>query len=292
MNQQWYEPLKFSEWLKRAFSFLNLSALIFTAVFVFSEFRFDWCEKMIGNYLVTTNDTRPEKGAIWKAGKQTSDAHKYLKDIINKQQDTRRSVMDAVSFVQLSERILPGEWVRLEKDHFKKLYLAVPETFAGKMIQTLKLFWLLSSDTVDRVFCEGMMGGFKIYFLDSENRVMEVITLDKSEILEIENSKKPYEGGLESLEGFEGRIYPAQMFFKALFTLSSDIGADDMIVNPELLLKESGKVTRVGIWNEASLGFIRLGFEFEENGTRKVVFVKGREWAVWQLSINLKGAEN
>jgi hypothetical protein len=292
MSQQWYEPLKLTEWFRRTFSFLNLCVLILTALFIFSEFRFDWCENLIGNYLTTTNEIRPEKGAIWEAGKQTSQAHEYLKDIVDKQQDTKRSVMEAVSFAQLSERILPGEWVHIEKSHFKRLYLSVPSAFSGKMIQAVKLFWLLSSEAVDRIFCEGMMGGFKIYFLDSENRVIEMIALEQPEIQEIEKSKKPFEGGLESLNRFEGRIYPANVFFNALFALSANIGPDDLILNPETLLKEEGKVTRVCIWNEASLGHIRLGFEFEENGNRKVVFVKGREWAVWQLSINLKGVEN
>ncbi|MCP4022401.1 MAG: hypothetical protein GY729_11205 [Desulfobacteraceae bacterium] len=292
MNQQWYEPIEFSEWVKRAFSLFNIGIVIFTAVFMFSEFRFDWCEKYIGSYLASTNDGRPEKGAIWKAGKQTSDAHRFLKEIVTQQQNAKRNVMEADTFAQLSSRILPGEWVQLEKDHFKKLYLSLPESFAGKMMTSIRLFWLLSSQSVDRIFCEGVMEGLKIYFLDAENRVLEMISLEKQEILEIENSKKPLEGRLETIKGFEGRIYPADVFFNALFALSANIGSDDLIVNPEVLLKEEGKVTKVGIWNEANLGYIRLGFEFEYLNTRKVVFVKGREWAIWQLSINLKGDEN
>ncbi|MBU2454693.1 MAG: hypothetical protein KJ668_15405, partial [Proteobacteria bacterium] len=66
----------------------------------------------------------------------------------------------------------------------------------------------------------------------------------------------------------------------------------DLIVNPEALLAQEGKITRVGIWNEAENGYIKLGFEFQEKNSTQVVFVKGREWAVWQVSLNLKGEEN
>jgi len=93
------------------------------------------------------------------------------------------------------------------------------------------------------------------------------------------------------MEGFLGRIYSAENFFNALFKLSSDI-IPDLIVNPESLLKQDGKIINIGIWNIAENGYIKLGFEFEANGENQVVFVKGREWAVWQLSLNLKGEAN
>jgi hypothetical protein len=64
------------------------------------------------------------------------------------------------------------------------------------------------------------------------------------------------------------------------------------MVDPQVLLKQEGKITHVGIWNEARNGYIRIGFEFEAPGRHEVVFMKAREWAVWQLSLNMKGAQN
>jgi len=293
MIRQWYEPLCFSELLKRTFSFLNIAVFIITAIFIFSEFRFDWFENIVGSYLVSTNELRPETGTVWETGKQTANAHDYLNEIISKKEDTQKSVYQAASFFDLASGILPGEWVTLEKQQFKTLYLTLDKSIASKIIEPAQLVWLLNGSTLDRIFCEGVPGGIKIYFIDSENRVFKQIDLEKKSILEIEKGETPVPGELAQMDGFSGRIYPAQNFFDALFKLPSDI-LPDLMVNPEILLKQEGKITHVGIWNEARNGYIKLGFEFEDKGRKQVVFIKGREWAVWQLSLNLnlKGVEN
>ncbi|MBU8911961.1 MAG: hypothetical protein KOO65_11885 [Desulfobacterales bacterium] len=292
MIQQWYEPLNFSEWLRRAFSFLNIAVFIITAIFIFSEFRFNWFENLVGSYLASTNEFRPETGAIWETGKQTSNAHEYLNKIISKKEDTRQNVYQASTFSGLASGILPGEWVTLEKQQFKTLYLTLEESTALKIIEPAQLVWLLNGSTLDRIFCEGITGGIKIYFIDSENRVIKQIDLRKEDILEIENGDKPVPGELADMDGFSGRIYPAPVFFDTLFKLPADI-IPDLIVNPEILLKQDGKIINIGIWNEAENGYIKLGFEFEKTGGGKqVVFIKGREWAVWQLSLNLRGDGN
>ena len=179
MIQQWYEPLSFSEVLRRTFSFLNIAVFIITAVFVFSEFRFDWFENLVGSYLVSTNESRPETGAVWETGKQTASAHEYLNKIISKKEDTRHSVHQAQTFLDLAAGILPGQWVTLEKQQFKKLYLTLEKPIALKIIEPAQLVWLLNGGSLDRIFCEGIPGGIKLYFIDSENRVVKQIDLGK-----------------------------------------------------------------------------------------------------------------
>ncbi|MCK5348974.1 MAG: hypothetical protein KAJ25_06265, partial [Desulfobacula sp.] len=257
----------------------------------FSEFRFNWFENLVGSYLTSTNEFRPETGAIWETGKQTSNAHEYLNKIISKQEDTRQNVYQASTFSGLASGILPGEWVTLEKQQFKTLYLSLEKSTALKIIEPAQLVWLLNGSSLDRIFCEGITGGIKLYFIDSENRVIKQIDLRKEDILEIENGEKPVPGELADMEGFSGRIYPARFFFDTLFKLPADI-IPDLIVNPESLLKQEGKIINIGIWNESENGYIKLGFEFEETGGKQVVFIKGREWAVWQLSLNLRGEGN
>nr|NJM02186.1 hypothetical protein [Desulfobacula sp.] len=291
MARYWYEPLTFSEWFKRIFSFLNMALFILTAVFVFSEFRFDWFEKLAGSYLVSTNALRPETGVVWETGKQTTNAHESLKTIVNKKEDIRQNVNKAGSFSELVSSLLPGEWVTLEKQQFKSLYLSLEKSSSMKIIDPASLVWLLNGTALDRIFCEGIQGGIKIFFIDSENRVIKEIELQKEEIVEIENSDKPVSGVLTDMNGFQGRIYPAQVFFDALLKLPAEI-IPDLMVSPEALLRNEGKLNRVGIFNEAVNGYIKLGFEFEAPGGNQIVFLKGREWAVWQLSLNLKGEGN
>ncbi len=246
---------------------------------------------MVGTYLASTNNLRPEKGVIWEAGKQATDAHEYLDQIISKKEDVRQNVNKAASFFSLVSSMQPGEWVTLENQQFKSLYLALESSSALKIIEPAQLVWLLKGSGLDRIFCEGVVGGVKIYFIDSDNRVIKQIDLKNEDILEIEAGEKPFFGSLDDMEGFYGRIYSAKNFFNALFKLPSDI-LPDLMADPGALLEQQGKIIRVGIWNEARNGYIRLGFEFAENGGSKVVFVKGREWAVWQLSLNLKGEDD
>jgi hypothetical protein len=291
MIQQWYEPTNFSEWLKRFFSLLNIAVFLITTTIIFSEFRFDWFENIVGSYLSSTNEFRPEKGAIWEAGKQTSNAHEYLNEIISKKEDTLQNVHQSSTFSSLAAGILPGEWVTLDTNQFKKLYLTLDKSTALKIIEPAKLVWLLSGSSLNRIFCEGIKGGIKIYFIDSDNRVIKQIDLRKEEIIQIENGGKPVSGKLNDMEGFSGRVYPVEIFFDALFKLPADI-IPDLMANPEILLEQDGKIVNIGIWNEAENGYIKIGFEFDNPESNQVVFIKGREWAVWQLSLNLKGEAN
>ena len=262
-----------------------------TATFLVSELRFDWFENLVGSYLASTNDSRPRTGIIWETGKQTTDAHEYLNKIINKKEDTQNNVHEAASFSNLVSGILPGDWVTLEKNHFQTLYLTLEKSMAEKIIKPAQLLWLLKSSRLDRIFCEGIPGGITIYFIDSQNRVIKQIVLEKQQLLEIESGEQDVAGMLSSMEGFSGRIYPAEKFFNAVFKLPSDM-LPDLMGNPEILLAQKGQIINIGISNVTQNGYIKLGFEFEEGNSKKVVFIKGREWAVWQLSLYLQGDQN
>jgi len=290
MTRHWYEPLTFSEWFKRIFSFSNIALFMLTTMFFFSEFRFDWFETLVGSYLVSTNELRPETGVVWETGKQTNNAHEYLNTIVSKKEDIRQNANKAGSFSELLSSLMPGEWVTLEKQQFKSLYLSLEKSTSLKIIDPAQLVWLLNGSNLDRIFCEGIKGGIKIFFIDAENRVIKEIELQKVDIIELENSDKPVPGILTDMAGFQDRIYPAPIFFNALLKLPSEI-IPDLMVDPEPLLSQEGKIIRVGIFNEAVNGYIKLGFEFESPEGNRIIFLKGREWAVWQLSLNLKGEE-
>ena len=290
MIQNWYEPPSAGEWAKRTFSFLNLCILILTIVFVVSEFRFDWGEKLVGTYLLSTNSIRPETGALWEDGRQTSNAHESLNKIITRREDTRRDVHQANSFFHLAQSLMPGEWVTLDKEQFKSLYLSLSPAIARQIIDPAQVIWLLNTNIADRVFCEGKMGGVIIYFIDPQNRVIRQIDVKKETLVEIESRNAPIQGTLDEIEGFSSRIYPAGEFFDAVFKLSSEM-ISDLMVEPDLLLNQEGTIQRVGIWNEARDGYIKLGFEFEHRGRSKVVLTQAREWAVWQVTLVLKGED-
>ncbi len=288
MVRHWYDPHSFPEVLKRSVSVFNLGIVILTALFVFSEFRFDWCERLLGAYLLAGNDERQEKGAIWEAGKESLDAYKSLSGIINRRENTQKTIREADSFTGLVNGIAPEEWVTIEKDEFLRLFKTLPSSSARNIIDPVRLIWLLKADRVDRVFCEGAPDEVQVYFIDSQNRVVHRIDLNRQNLSELEAAPIPKDGSLEQLESFLGRIYPADRFFKAAFQLPNEM-ITDLILDPDLILEQKGIIRRVGISNQAENGMIRLGFELQDQGRTKILFVQAREWAVWQLGLILKG---
>jgi len=285
-TQNWYGPGTPEEWLKRSCSVLNLVILSVVCILVVSEFRFDWCERLVGNYLASTNDTRPENGAIWEAGRHMVNAMQSLDQMALERESAGRTVRTAASFTDLAAKLGPGEWANLDKDRFRELYLALPAYRRRHVVDPVRLVWLLNGGVTDRIFCEGRMGGMKIFFIDTQNRVVQQVDLD---VQTLGNNGSPSVtlGSLENSPDFFGRIYPAALFFDAVSRLPGDMRSD-LILDTQDLLSEKGALERVGVGNAVQNGLISLGFEFRLLGESRVVEVKAREWAVWQLTLVLK----
>ena len=287
MMSNWYDPFTPGERIKRCFSMFNLALAALVLLACASELRFDWVEQLTGAFLMATNSSRPETGGIWESGRQALNAHQSLNRIINEKQDALREVQEADSFSSLASRLGPGEWVNVDKPHFRHLFESLPATVKTRVAQPIRLVWLLSTDTVDRIFCEGQMGGLVIYFIDTGNRVVFQMALGSADFADV-----PGEGRSDAPmdEGTFTVIVPAQRFFSALFQLPEDMLAE-LVGNPEKLLRQEGTLTRVGIGETADNGYIRLGFEFATLEQVRVVQVLAREWAVWQLNLILKGED-
>ena len=126
----WVDPQDIREWIRRIFAPRPiLLVLIISAIFIL-ELRFDWIERALGAYLVTTNAARPESGAIWEKGKQTLTARKTLEQIVTDRQASQRIARGATTFNQIAANVSPGQGVMLSDDHFRKLYLSLPREVA------------------------------------------------------------------------------------------------------------------------------------------------------------------
>jgi hypothetical protein len=264
------------------FALRPLVLLLLIIGIVISELRFDWAEQVLGAYLVTTNSQRPESGSIWEVGHRTVTARQTLEEIITDRQSTQREARGAATFTQIASSLPPGQGVMLSSEHFRRLYLTIPGTIAREIVDPFELLRLLSDGHWVRTYLENEDYGLKIYLLNPDNRVLQDLRIPTPLLYQIERVELARHRSLEDLPAFTNRIYPAERFFKALDSLpEEDLGS--VVSQPDLLLGTPGRIVRVGISDEAVSGYIELGFEIEDGTMRKVILLKGREWAVWMV---------
>ncbi|MCK5417013.1 MAG: hypothetical protein KAI93_00870 [Desulfobacterales bacterium] len=266
-----------------------LTLMLVSSIFIL-ELRFDWMERILGTYLVTTNAERPESGSIWEKSRQTRTARKTLEQIITDRQTLQREARSAATFTQIAANVTPGEGVMLSADHFRKLYLRLAPSIAHEVISPFELLGIVSDGLWRRTYFEKSGAGLVIYLLDANNRVLQQLELGSMLLSQLKRGEVALAESLDQLPIFENRIYPADRFFNSLESFPEDVRRI-VVPQPETLLEVPGQIVRVGISDETQSGFIELGFEFLNGAQRRVVLVQGHEWAVWRLRSNLEGTD-
>jgi hypothetical protein len=287
---QWAEPRDFNEWARRAFGLRSILTLMLVSSIFILELRFDWMERILGAYLVTTNSERPESGSIWEKSRQTRTARKALEQILTDKQTLQREARSAATFTQIAANVTPGEGVMLSADHFRKLYLRLAPPIAHEIISPFELLGIVSDGLWRRTYFEKSGAGLMIYLLDTNNRVLRQLELGTRLLSQLKRGEVALAESLDQLPIFEDRIYPADRFFNSLESFPEDVRRS-MVPQPETLLEVPGQIVRIGISDETQSGFIELGFEFLNGAQRRVVLVQGHEWAVWRLRSNLEGMD-
>ncbi len=286
----WAEPSNFKEWGKRMFALRPL--LIFTlisTVFIL-ELRFDWVERFLGSYLVTTNSERPESGSIWEKSHQTRTAQQALEQILSNRQSIQREARNADSFTQIAAKVTAENGVMLSADHFRRLYMRLAPSIAEEIISPLDLLALVSKGRWHRAYFEKAADGLIVYLLDAENRVLRQLELRSHLLSQLERGEVALPESLDELPNFKNRIYTANQFFQSLESFHEE-ARRGILPHPELLLSAPGQIVRVGISDETDSGFIELGFEFLDGNQHRVLVVQGQEWAVWRLRAHLEGLD-
>jgi len=283
----WESPQDIREWSRRVFALRPILLVILIIGILILELRFDWAERALGAYLVTTNSARPESGAIWEKGKQTLSARKTLEQIVTDRQASQREARGATTFQQIAVTVSAGQGVMLSGDHFRKLYLNLPQDFAQKIISPFELLQLSSQGQWRRTYIEKAGTGLMVYLLDANNRVLQQLRISPNLLIYFERQQTARVEALEDLPYFKNRIYAADRFFDTLGAYPEEVRRS-ILPNPESLLESPGQITRVGISDETVSGFIELGFEIFNGSQRRVILVQGHEWAVWRLRTALE----
>jgi hypothetical protein len=276
------EPKNFKDWSRRVFALRPVLVTLLVSAVIILEMRFDWVERTLGSYLTTTNSARPESGAIWEKGRQTQTAQKTLEKIVTDRRASQREARNAETFSQIAANLSPGQGVMLSVNRFRLLYLKLPQSVAREVVPAFDLLKIASEGRWRRTYFENSSTGLVVYLLDAENHVLRRIEIPSNFLFQLDREEAVTAETLENLPNFKNRIYTAERFFDALYAFPEEIRRN-MLLHPELLLKQSGQIVRVGISDEAVSGFIELGFEILNGAQHMVVFDQGHEWAVWRL---------
>jgi hypothetical protein len=287
---EWAEPRDFNQWAKRVFAARPILLLMLVSCIFILELRFDWMERLIGSYLLTTNSVRPESGTIWDKSHQTRTAQQTLEQILTDRQALQREARSAATFTQIAANVAPGKGVMLSADHFRKLYLQLAPPVAYDIISPFELLGIVSNGSWRRTYFEKSGGGLTIYLLDASNRVLRQLELDSLLLSQLKRGEGALAESLDQLPVFKNRIYSAEQFFNSLNAFPEEVRRS-AVPHPETLLDVAGKIVRVGISDETLSGFIELGFEFFDGTQHRVVVVQGHEWAVWRLRSHLEGTD-
>jgi hypothetical protein len=287
-SYNWSAPANFNEWLKRIFSIRPLLVCLLFLGFIISELRFDWMERTMGAFLVTTNSRRPESGTIWEAGRQTRQARKTLDQIVSDRQTSQQETRLAESFKEIAATILPDQWVMISPDQFRRLYLQLNPETAARIISSFDLLQLINREHWDRTYFEKDGDGLIIYLLDTENRVLKQLGISADMLHSMGESQVEADQSLDDMSQFHSRIYPADKFFLALDRLDAR-ARKAVISQPDQLLRYPGRITRVGISGRHLSGFTELGFEIESTTQRIIILMNGHESAVLELRSKLDG---
>jgi hypothetical protein len=275
-------------WAARAF---NGPVLVLVAVMLAlaaSEMKLGWVERMIGAYLVATNDERPESGAIWEKGRKTQTARMAIDKLASDREASQRVARNAGTLNEIVAALAPGQGAMLSAEHFRELYQKVPSGIAAEMISPFDLLRFTSEKRWNRTYLEKSSDGIMVYLLEPNNQVLRQFRVAAATLALMARRGDMASQSLEDLASFQNRIYTADRFFAAMASLTEE-DRRGLIAQPERLLDVSGQITRVGISDEALAGFVDVGVEIQTGGQRRVLLLQGQDWAVWRLRSLLEG---
>jgi hypothetical protein len=259
---------------------------------IFAELQLHWVERVIGAYLVSTNSDRPESGAIWEKGRKTRSARSAVERLAGDREAQQRMARNAGNLSEIVDSLAPGQGAMLSAEHFRELYRKLPQGLAAELISPFELLRLANEGRWIRTYLEKASDGLMIYLLEPNNNVLRQFKVAIAPLAVLARSTDVSSQTLEQIPGFQGRIYTADRFFSALSSLDED-ERRGVVPQPERLLEVSGKITRVGLSDEALAGLVDIGFEIRTGAQSRVLLLQGQDWALWRLRAHLesKGPE-
>jgi hypothetical protein len=283
----WCEPRDFRDWIQRCFSLRTLVFLLAVLLTVALEFRFDWMERALGAYLSRTNQKRPETGVIWDDARHAQQARDLLDEIATDRGTAQRNARSSENLAEIISQTADNKVVWVSQEHFRSLYLKLPNSIASQIISPVELAQLFGEGRWDRTYIQGFSDQRRIYLIGRDNQVLREINVPAEIVMQIERSQNTFAGSLEEWGAIPERIYATGRFFTALNSLPDDVRAN-VLSQPERIINAGGRLVRVGLLKQAQTQWVDIGFEFEDGGQRRVIVQPAREGAVERLRLVLE----
>ncbi len=270
----WYAPTNIKVWRRRLVSPRSVVLILVMLTMVMTELRFDWIEKAVGAYLVTTNVYRPKSGTIWEKGLKVDSARQQLTQYADQRENMQREVRKAESLAQVIATLEEGKGAMISADHFLSLYTQLPPVLSHEIVSPYTLLTLASDGRWQRTFLERQDNQVQVYMLDGQSQVIHRLGIGSVLLGYIERGEVAVRAGLDQLSDFTGHIYEAGQFFSALDGLPTQI-REKVVPQPEALLRISGRIRRVGISDTILGDTVDVGFEVQDADGLKVILVQG-----------------
>jgi hypothetical protein len=282
-----FAPQTVRSYKQRILTARSICVVAGLALLVATELHFSWIESAVGAYLLSTNDLRPESGAIWEQGHKSESAQHALREYMDRRQDIQREVRRASSMGQAISGIEEARGAMISAAHFLELYCKLPPAISHDVASPYALMAYWSSGKWQRTFFAFQDAGrLSIFLLDANSQVLLRLDLEADLVDHIRRGEVAIHGGLDELKDFSGHIYPADLFFAVLNNLPPNV-RERAVARPGDLLRISGKIRRVGISSKSLAGAVDLGFEVEDASGVKVILTQGHTTAVQRLRLAL-----
>ena len=274
----------------QVFNLNSLSIIFFIAVIALVEIKFDFTEKMAGDFLKWNNHKRQKLGRMWNVERQNVTAMGQLSELIIEKEEKRKRIETIENFSELFEFLKTDRLIRLTKGQFVKIYSSLPSTIANKIIDPYNLInYFHRSDWV-KTFVFQKETGTEIVMVDGQFGVLKSILVSGKDANFLENFGKTIPTSLENLEELSSRIYDVSEFMDAIYKMRHS-ARDKIIYDPFNFLRWGNSLKRVGISEISEDNLVKIGFEIHTLNKKEVVIVYVDDFLISNLIQHLSGEE-
>ncbi len=277
-------------WIYQVFNLNSFLIIFFIAAIVLVEVKFDFMEKMTGDFLKWNNHKRQKLGRMWNVERQSITAMGHLSELIIEKEEKRKRIETIENFSELFEFLKTDRLIRLTKGQFVKIYSSLPSTISNKIIDPYNLInYFHRSDWV-KTFVFQKETGIEIVMVDGRFGILKSILISGKDANYLENYGKIIPTSLENIEELSSRIYDVSEFMEAIYKMRQS-ARDKIIYNPFNFLRWGNRLKRVGISEISEDNLVQIGFEIHTLNKKEVVIVYVDDFLISNLIQYLSGEE-